>query len=172
MIDLKTRFFPDACTFHNIYKLQKHVLLRHQSYQIVFMGIKNLNCKNVQHVKIYKKRSTVENVRQLCEELFLLKCILLLTFTAFGYSNNQRETTLLQKVKWQKQNFENHWHLCFSTAMLIIYIKRGTPAQHFWGSAMTRATFVCFFTEVIKFYWLMLLLYPGELYRLLGASSL
>ena len=28
-----------------------------------------------------------------------------------------------------------------------------------------------FFTEVIKFYWLMLLLYPGELYRLLGASS-
>ena len=29
-----------------------------------------------------------------------------------------------------------------------------------------------FFTEVIKFYWLMLLLYPGELYRLLGASSL
>jgi hypothetical protein len=29
-----------------------------------------------------------------------------------------------------------------------------------------------FFTEVIKFYWLMLLLYPGELYRLLWASSL
>jgi protease II len=25
-------FFPDARTFHNIYKLQKHVLLRHQSY--------------------------------------------------------------------------------------------------------------------------------------------
>jgi hypothetical protein len=41
-IDLKTRaiapFFPDARTFHNIYKLQKHVLLRHQSYLIVFMG--------------------------------------------------------------------------------------------------------------------------------------
>ena len=36
---------------------------------------------------------------------------------------------------------------------------------------MTKATFVFFFTEVIKFYWLMLLLYPGELYRLLGASS-
>ena len=39
MIDLKTRavapFFPDARTFHNIYKLQKHVLLRHQSYLIV-----------------------------------------------------------------------------------------------------------------------------------------
>ena len=45
MIDLNTRavapFFPDAHTFHNIYKLQKHVLLRHQSYLIVFMGNKN-----------------------------------------------------------------------------------------------------------------------------------
>jgi hypothetical protein len=34
LIDLKTRavapFFPDVRTFHNIYKLQKHVLLRHQ----------------------------------------------------------------------------------------------------------------------------------------------
>jgi hypothetical protein len=29
-------FPPDACTFNNIYKLQKHVLLRHQSYLIVF----------------------------------------------------------------------------------------------------------------------------------------
>jgi hypothetical protein len=35
-------FFPDARTFHNMYKLQKHVLLRHQSYLIVFMGNKNL----------------------------------------------------------------------------------------------------------------------------------
>jgi hypothetical protein len=59
------------------------------------------------------------------------------------------------------------------TTILITYIKGGTPAQIFLekGSAMTRATFVIFFTEVIKFYWLMLL-YPGELYRLLGASSL
>jgi hypothetical protein len=35
LIDLKTRavasFSPDARTFHNIYKLQKHVLLKHQS---------------------------------------------------------------------------------------------------------------------------------------------
>ena len=32
--------------------------------------------------------------------------------------------------------------------------------------------YICYFlTDVIKFYWLMLLLYPGELYRLLGASS-
>jgi hypothetical protein len=40
--DLKTRavapFPPDARTFHNIYKLQKHVLLRHQSYLLVFYG--------------------------------------------------------------------------------------------------------------------------------------
>ena len=46
MIDLKTRtvapFSPDVRTSHNIYKLQKHVLLRHQSYLIVFMGNKNL----------------------------------------------------------------------------------------------------------------------------------
>ena len=46
MIDLKTRavapFFPDPRTFHNIYKLQKCVLLRHQSYLIVFTGNKNL----------------------------------------------------------------------------------------------------------------------------------
>ena len=46
MIDLKTRavapFFPDARAFRNIYKLQKHVLLRHQSHLIVFMGNKNL----------------------------------------------------------------------------------------------------------------------------------
>jgi hypothetical protein len=46
LIDLKTRavapFFPDARTFHNIYKLHKHVLLRHQSYLIVFMGKKDL----------------------------------------------------------------------------------------------------------------------------------
>jgi hypothetical protein len=34
-----------------------------------------------------------------------------------------------------------------------------------------RLQLLIFFTEVIKFYWLMLLLYPGELYRLLGASS-
>ena len=46
MIDLKTQvvapFSPDERTFHNIYKLQKHILLRHQSYLIVFMGNKNL----------------------------------------------------------------------------------------------------------------------------------
>jgi hypothetical protein len=50
--------------------------------------------------KSTKKFPTVENVRQLCEELLiLLKCIFLLTFTAFGYLNNQREATLLQNVK-------------------------------------------------------------------------
>ena len=57
-------------------------------------------------------------------------------------------------MKKQKLNFENRGHLCFFTAMLITYIKEGTPAQIFLerGSAMTRATFVIFFTEVIKFY--------------------
>jgi hypothetical protein len=35
-------FLPDARTFHNIYKLQKHVLLRHQSYLIAFTGNTNL----------------------------------------------------------------------------------------------------------------------------------
>jgi hypothetical protein len=34
--------YADARTFHNIYKLQKHVLLRHQSYLIVVMGNTNL----------------------------------------------------------------------------------------------------------------------------------
>ena len=45
LINLKTRavapFFLDARTFHNSYKLQKHVLLRHQSYLVVFMGKTN-----------------------------------------------------------------------------------------------------------------------------------
>jgi hypothetical protein len=49
--------------------------------------------------------------------------------------------------------------------MLITYIKGGTPAH-------IDEVYICYFlTEVIKFYWLMLLLYPGELCRLLAASS-
>jgi hypothetical protein len=51
--------------------------------------------------------------------------------TAFGYSNNQREATLLQNVKSEKLNFENHWHICFFTAILITSIKGGTPAHIF-----------------------------------------
>ena len=72
-----------------------------------------------------QKCSTVENVWQLCEELFLLKCIF----------------------------FENHWHLCFFTAMLITYIKGETPAQFYLerGSAMTRATFVSFWMKLLSF---------------------
>ena len=58
MIDLKTRavapFFPDARTFHNIYKSQKHALLRYQSYLIVFMGNKNLRFWQI--FKKYKKK--------------------------------------------------------------------------------------------------------------------
>ena len=54
MIDLKTRavapFPPDARTFHNIYKLQKHVLSRHQSYMIVYIGNKNLRFWQIMHL--------------------------------------------------------------------------------------------------------------------------
>ena len=61
----------------------------------------------------------------------------------------------------------------FFTAFLITYIKGGTPVQIFCrrGLQWRRLHLLIFFTEVIKFYWLMLL-YPGELYKLLGASSL
>ena len=62
----------------------------------------------------------------------------------------------------------------FLTAILITYIKGGTPAQNFFcrqGLQWRGLHLLIFFTEVIKFYWLMLLLYPGELYRFLGASS-
>ena len=56
--------------------------------------------------------------------------------------------------------------------MLITYIKGGIPAQFFFGERVFNDEgYICyFFTEAIKFYWLMLL-YPGELYSLLGASS-
>ena len=61
----------------------------------------------------------------------------------------------------------------FFTAILILTLK-GKPLPKFccWrGLQWRRLHLFNFFTEVIKFYWLMLLLYPGELYRLLGASS-
>jgi hypothetical protein len=50
--------------------------------------------------------------------------------------------------------------------MLITYII-------FFGEGVCNDEgYICYFvTEIIKFYWLMLLLYPGELYRLLAASS-
>jgi hypothetical protein len=59
---------------------------------------------------------------------------------------------------------------------------KGRTARHIFGREpsndyfikilfLRRLQLLIFFTEVIKFYWLMLLLYPGELYRLLGASS-
>ena len=61
-----------------------------------------------------------------------------------------------------------------STVIFITYIKGGTAAQFFFGEGVCNDEgYICyFFTEVIKFYWLMLLVYPGELYRLLGTSSL
>jgi hypothetical protein len=56
---------------------------------------------------------------------------------------------------------------------LKMAIKGGTPCPIFFREEVCNDEgYICyFFTEVIKFYWLMLLLYPGELYRLLGASS-
>jgi hypothetical protein len=48
---------------------------------------------------------------------------------------------------------------------------RSWHAEH-RGLQWRRLHLLIFFTDVIKFYWLMLLLYPGELYRLLGASSI
>ena len=92
--------------------------------------------------------------------------------TAFGYSNYQREATLLQNVKSEKLNFENHWHICFLQQFWYLTLKRETLPKFFCrrGLQWQRLHLLIFFTEVIKFYWLMLL-YPGELYRLLGASS-
>jgi hypothetical protein len=58
--------------------------------------------------------------------------------------------------------------------MLITYSKWGTPAQIVFGEGVCNDEgYICyFFTAVIKFYWLMLLLYTGEQYTLLWASSL
>jgi hypothetical protein len=54
----------------------------------------SLNCKNVHHVKIYKKVPQLKMSNN-CEELFLLKCIFfLLTFTALGYSNTGLQAAL------------------------------------------------------------------------------
>jgi hypothetical protein len=54
---------------------------------------------------------------------------------------------------------------------LKLYYYNFNPDNYFYCVSMILQLLI-FFTEVIKFYWLMLLLYPGELYRLLGASSL
>ena len=55
--------------------------------------------------------------------------------------------------------------------MLITYIK--PLSKFFWRGVCNDEGYICYFlTEVIKFYWLMLLLYPGELYRLMWASSI
>jgi hypothetical protein len=46
----------------------------------------------------------------------------------------------------------------------------GNPCPNFFGEGVCNDEGY-FLTEVIKFYWLMLLLYPGELYRFMGAST-
>ena len=93
------------------------------------------------------KISTVENFRQLCEELFLLKCI---CFCWLSLGNNSISKCEVAKAKF----CESLKHLFFFlTAMLIIYIKGGTSAQIFLerGSAMTRATFVIFWPKLSSF---------------------
>jgi hypothetical protein len=52
----------------------------------------------------------------------------------------------ITKCEIAKAKFSESLTLMFFTAMLITYIKGGTPAQIFLerGSAMTRATFVIF----------------------------
>jgi hypothetical protein len=81
LIDLKTRavarFFPDARTFHNINKLQKHVLLRHQSYLIVVTGKKNyaslqLISDRIQIIRFYL--SLVRSVAYGKSEVKLFAC--------------------------------------------------------------------------------------------------
>ena len=64
-------------------------------------------------------------------------------------------------------------YICFLTAILITYIKGGTLPKFVCRRDLQwrRLHLLIIFTEVNKFYRLMLLLYPGELYRLLGASS-
>jgi hypothetical protein len=69
-----------------------------------------------------------------CEELFLLKFIFLLT-----------------RCFWLLLKIINY--MVFLTAILISYIKGGTPAQICLekGSAMTRATFVIFLPKLLSF---------------------
>jgi hypothetical protein len=67
---------------------------------------------------------------------------------------------------WESLTF-----MFFFTAMLIPYIKGGIPAQIFLERerVCNDEGYICYF--FYWFYWLMLL-YPGQLYRLLGASNL
>ena len=90
--------------------------------------------------------------------------------TAFGYSNNQREATLLCEVG--KAKFWESLIYMFLQQFWYLTLK-GEPLPKFFcrrGLQWQRLHLLIYFTEVIKFCWLMLLLYPGELYRLLGAS--
>ena len=115
----------------------------------------SLNCKNVQHVKIYRKVPQLK-MSDNCVKSYSSWNAFFFTFTAFGYSNNQREATLLQNVKKQKLNFENHWHIWFFFTAILTYIKGGNPCTNFFGEGglQWRGLHLLFFlTEVIKFYW-------------------
>ena len=92
----------------------------------------SLNCKNVQHVKIYKKIPQLSMSDNCVKSYSSWKAFFFffLTFTAFGYSNNQREATLT-KCEVAKAKFWESLTFCFFTAMLITYINGWTPAQIF-----------------------------------------
>ena len=58
----------------------------------------SLKCKNVQHVKIYKKDPQLKMSDHGVKSYSSWNAFFC-WLTAFGYSNNQREATLLQNVK-------------------------------------------------------------------------
>jgi hypothetical protein len=68
LIDPKTRavapFSPDVRTFHNIYKLQKHVLLRHQSKEPSKFAVDKRQNTNYSFLPVTSKLSGVFNLRQ------------------------------------------------------------------------------------------------------------
>ena len=119
-----------------------------------------------------KKFPTVKNVRQLwrvipLEMHFFVDSLLLVTQIIKGkqlyYKMWSRKSQILRIIDIY----------VFFKAILITYIK-GEPLPTFFcrrGLQWRWLHLLIFFTKFIKFYWLMLLLYPGELYRLLGASS-
>ena len=96
-------FSPDARTFHNMYKLQKHVLLRHQSYLIAFMGNKNL-------------RFLTDNA-----PLRATKCSSIYCYT----SSNLKQAIANHKPRWennlQRYNSSCRWSIiCLPTSFRFV----------------------------------------------------
>jgi hypothetical protein len=116
LIDLKTwavaPFLPDARTFHNIYKLQKHVLLRCQSYLIVSMGYKNLRFWPFKHrcFKMFKYMYFL-SIRTRCwylfsfnlKKIFLHPCGINKTWKA-SITMSKSSKKLPNCLKWAETN--------------------------------------------------------------------